>query len=592
MGESATPGASGPDLQTEPPHGAPASGPVPRSRVGGHRPGERWRGDIRWPLLAVLAVQAGLSLRLVWSNTASEDEALYLWAGHLQWAHWLHGTPIPDFPLYFSGAPVIYPPLGALADSVGGLAAARVLSLCFMLGATVLLWATTSRLYGKHTAFLAASLWAVLGPTQRLAAFATYDAMALFGVALAAWCVTGGRHHRGGTRWMLAGAGVLVLANATKYASALFDPTVAGLAILAGFPPGGKIAWRRGGYLLALVVIADIALLLAARGHYLVGLDQTTLTRPSAGTRVFVVLRSAWDWTGVVVILAFLAVALSLRCERRAPARWLLALLALTALLAPAAQALIHTDTSLNKHVDVGAWFAAIAAGYAADHMARALRAQSAELASVVTGAFLLLVTTIGALQSAQFFSWPGAANVLPAARGLTSRGGRFLADDAPLFEYYLPGTSWRQWSSVYSITLPSGWRQATSGTAGPYIPLIADHHFKVIILAFTDRPVLDQAIAHYLATDHDYRFAGRFRYSNRGATGGFLIWVYRGRATAPARAAVPAAAGIARHGLLASPDRRLPGWDRPGHRTLVTTCTTSSTWSGAPSGPAKCPAS
>ena len=97
----------------------------------------------RWPLLTVLAVQAVLSLRLTWSNTAFQDEALYLRAGHLEWARWLHQAPIPNFPAYFSGAPVIYPPLGALADSVGGLAAARILSLCFMLGVTSLLWATT-----------------------------------------------------------------------------------------------------------------------------------------------------------------------------------------------------------------------------------------------------------------------------------------------------------------------------------------------------------------------------------------------------------------------------------------------------------------
>ena len=95
----------------------------------------------QWPLLMVLAVQAALSVRLVWADTAFQDEATYLWAGHLEWAHWLHGTPIPPFPTYFSGAPVIYPPLGALADSVGGLAGARVLSLVFMLGATALLWA-------------------------------------------------------------------------------------------------------------------------------------------------------------------------------------------------------------------------------------------------------------------------------------------------------------------------------------------------------------------------------------------------------------------------------------------------------------------
>src|SRR5690348_18408478 len=56
-----------------------------------------------WPLLGVLAVQAGLSLRLVWSNTAFGDEALYLWSGHVEWAHWLHGTPVTDFAAYFSG---------------------------------------------------------------------------------------------------------------------------------------------------------------------------------------------------------------------------------------------------------------------------------------------------------------------------------------------------------------------------------------------------------------------------------------------------------------------------------------------------------
>jgi len=36
------------------------------------------------PLTFLLAVQAGLSLSLVWSNTAFGDEALYLWEGHLE----------------------------------------------------------------------------------------------------------------------------------------------------------------------------------------------------------------------------------------------------------------------------------------------------------------------------------------------------------------------------------------------------------------------------------------------------------------------------------------------------------------------------
>ena len=139
-----------------------------------------------WPLLVVLAVQAGLSLRLLRADTASQSEALYLHAGHLEWAHWLHGVPIPPFPAYLSGAPVLYPPIGAAADSIGGLAGARVLSLVFMLGATVLLWGAAARLLGRRAAFFAAALFAVLGTTLHLGAFATYDAMSVFLVALAA----------------------------------------------------------------------------------------------------------------------------------------------------------------------------------------------------------------------------------------------------------------------------------------------------------------------------------------------------------------------------------------------------------------------
>jgi hypothetical protein len=156
----------------------------------GWRPGGKGRATPaarRWPLLVVLAAQAVLSLRLIWSNTAFQDEALYLRAGHLEWAWLLHHMPIPDFPAYFSGAPVIYPPLGALADSIGGLAAARILSLCFMLGVTSLLWATTIRLYGQRAAVLAAALFATLAGTQFLGAFATFDAMALFMLSLAVW---------------------------------------------------------------------------------------------------------------------------------------------------------------------------------------------------------------------------------------------------------------------------------------------------------------------------------------------------------------------------------------------------------------------
>src|SRR3984957_8483290 len=79
---------------------------------------------VPWPLLAVLAVPAALSASMVRTSTAFGDEALYLSAGHLEWSHWLHGTRIPEYQTYFSGAPVIYPPIGAIAAALGGLGGA------------------------------------------------------------------------------------------------------------------------------------------------------------------------------------------------------------------------------------------------------------------------------------------------------------------------------------------------------------------------------------------------------------------------------------------------------------------------------------
>ena len=200
----------------------------------------------------MLAVQTVLSLRLVRADTAFQGEALYLWAGHLQWAHWLHGEAIPPFPYYFSGAPVIYPPVGALADSVGGLAAARALSLVFMLGATVLLWSTTRRRYGQRSAFFAAALFATLGPTLHLGAFATYDALALFLVALAAWCVLGAGERGEARARMIAAGAALALANATSYPTVLFDVLIIALAVLAALRgarrPGGVVACHDPGH--------------------------------------------------------------------------------------------------------------------------------------------------------------------------------------------------------------------------------------------------------------------------------------------------------------------------------------------------------
>src|SRR5262245_26667248 len=324
--------------------GAMPRRPGPEAAVKpGHMPWARLVSG-PWPVLCVLAVQAVLSLRLAWSNTAFTDEALYLWAGHLQWAHWVHGTQIPAFPTYFSGAPVIYPPLGALADTIGGLTGARMLSLAFMLGATCLLWATTSRLFGKRAAFFAAALWALLAPTLKLGAFATFDPLSMCLLAASAWCAVRTGVTREFTRWTVLGAAAMVTANAAAYSSAIFDPVIIAVALLAAWPrPTAKVAMMRAASLGAYAVSGLILLATAAGGLYSTGIGQTVLSRSSGDDPLPVVLAQAAGWTAAVVIVAVAGTVFGLAAQGPHSRRTLVAVLTAAALLVPVEQARIPT---------------------------------------------------------------------------------------------------------------------------------------------------------------------------------------------------------------------------------------------------------
>ncbi len=538
LAEAPAPTRSLPAVGTRAPRPEPSSAcAVDRSTpqpVGERRAARNNRRLARTPalwLIAILTVQAILSARLIHAYTAFNDEALYLWAGRLEWSHWLHGTPVPLFQTYFSGSPVVYPPLGALADSVDGLTGARILSLCFMLGATALLWGTASRLYDPTAASFAAGFWAILGPTQHLGAYATYDAMALFLVALAAWCATGRRHKADATGWILAAAAALAMANATKYASALFDPVVIALAVASAWPqPGGKVALRRGTLLTAFVTGA-LALGIRFGGPlYLRGIEQTTIGRTGNTSPVLTVLGQSAAWVGSVAAVAAVAVVLSWRRPQRA----VTALLAAAVLLAPIEQARIHTVTSLNKHVDFGAWFAAIAAGYAVRRVV-ALPRRRLMRASVVCGCLMCLfaVSQAGVLQARKMLYgyWPNEDVLVAALNQLTAHGGRFLAEGQYIPEYYLRRTRWQDWSNTRSAVLPGGRTISVpvggQGDPALYESLIASHYFSVVLLTFTDTVALDDDIARVLQRTNGYRIADTIPF---GPTrrGDYTIWVYQ----------------------------------------------------------------
>jgi hypothetical protein len=456
----------------------------------------------------VLAVQTALSASLVRDKTAFGDEALYLSAGHLEWAHWLHDAQIPAYPTWFSGAPVIYPPIGALADDLGGLVAARLLSLVFMLGVTALVWATAARLLeDRRASFFAAALFAALAPTLHLGSYATYDALALLLLALATWCAAGARAGQP-VIGRLAAAGILLaLANATKYATILYDPTVLAVTALASWPgTGWKVALRRAAFL-AGAAAAVLAVLLALGGRgYLTGIRVTTTGRAHGPDPASLVLADAWSWSAVVLVPALVAPVVC-AVRRHWPQALLLAVLALSALLAPADQARISTTTSLTKHVDFGAWFAAIAAGYLLSGLSRRRWFMAALLAALIP------VTSLGAVQADAMVNWPDVTGLVKVVRPMTSHGGHFLVETTYVLQYYLPKTTWRQWSDTENPDLEY------------YRRAIAQHYFSVVILNFTQTMAVDYAIALDLSAA-GYQLAAKV---HSGPTV-FYVWRYPGQ--------------------------------------------------------------
>ena len=486
-------------------------------------------GYLQTPLLMViLTVQAVLSLRLIWSNTAFLNEASYLLAGRVEIAHWLHGTPVPAYPA-FPGSPVIYPPVAALAARLGGLAAARILSLLFMLAATALLWSMTRKLFGAAAAVCAATLFALTGPTLHLGAFATFDGMALLLLAASAWCLVSARDRPDSALLLIAGIVLLILANATEYSTMIFDPSVvaiAGLAIAAKH--GAKPAVARSGYV-AAVVVGLTSALLALAGPSSAADVLASVGRGDGIRAALTVLTGEWKWTGLLFAITAAGVLLSVFRRRHRIESLILVMLATAAALALLTRASIQTKIALSEHIGFGVWFAAAAAGYAISRLSRVSRRRPVHFALaalIVTGIAVPAATAASARARAMFGEWPNAAPVVAALRTITHQHpGQYLAEDYDVPAYYLGSTtSWQQWWGTwyFSYTPPGSHRRLTGPAA--YRAAINHHYFSVVVLDFQDTSQTDAEIAADLDQSPDYQFSKVVHSS----TGQYTIWVYQ----------------------------------------------------------------
>jgi hypothetical protein len=523
-----------------------APAPPEPARPGGW---ERFTAG-RWHLPAILVIQAILSAHLIWANTAYQDEALYLLTGHLEWTHWLYGTPLPRFQTYFSGAPVVYPPVGAAADALGGLALARLLSLCFMLGATTLLHGVTRRIFGRNSAAFAAALFAGAGATQYLGAFATYDAPALALLALATWlgvrAVGANRAATGYLLLVLAGL-ALALADAAKYAATLFDPAVIAMVVFFAWHHRGRGSAIRAGLITSGTTTAAIASALAVAGpSYWQGIDFTTLTRQPSDAAPVAILTVSLGWAAAVAVLAVIG-AVTIRYTCRSRALWALGITLATAVwLAPVEQARISTFTSLFKHVGFGEWFGAIVAGLALASITAAVPKVKAEAALRVSWAAVVTSALFGFLLATnQFASWPNATALVKVLRPMLKgeRHSVLAADNGNVIEYYIPQRNLgsrayfidtqAQWQSKFSghgFTYRSPKTGTTISGLKAYNLAIKNGYFTIITLSnYHAWLSADNVIRRDIIRNGDYKLMASIPYIAAGKHNTYQVWAYRG---------------------------------------------------------------
>ncbi|GAA2729892.1 ArnT family glycosyltransferase [Actinocorallia aurantiaca] len=483
-------------------------------------------------LAGILLVQGLLSLRLM--NTAYQDEALYLYAGHMYLDLWFGdgAKPPQGFLDIFSGAPYLYPVAAALVDSVFGLAGARFVSLLCMAGVTALIYSLTVRLFNVRAALAAAAAYAVIEATTYMGNFATFDAPALLFITVAFWLVV--RFDRRPS-WplMIIVPFLLSLAFAVKYAAAMFAGPVVALAVVVAWPYRGAVrSLLRGVGLFAMTGV--FIGLWVAFGGFLQGLRFTTIDREiNTDASAAWVLRLAAEYGGVFLLMALLGGVLYLRSQRlnevplaqRGPEgavspgkvwRFFLAAgLFSSGLLVPAYQAYIHTQVALHKHLGFGLMFAAPLVGVG---LVRLMGRHFSSPQFAIAAWLLLLVP--GMQQSEKlFYGWPDSTMLMKLVDAELEPDDLYLSSVPQVQQYYLGDrTTLEQWVSTYDLLDPF--------LQEKYLKYVEQTRFDMIMLDDQVEPEVNKKIQDTVEANPKYRLRARFYYGQGELFGNYMIWV------------------------------------------------------------------
>jgi hypothetical protein len=527
--------------------------------AGEHEPRRR---RMPWGLILVLALQSCISLSLIWTNSAFGDEANYLWVGHLELLHWFGGAPTPHFNV-LSGASLVYPPLGALASNIGGLAGARLLSLLFMLGATILLYSLTTRLFGRRAALAGSALWAVSVSALKLGAFATYDPMATFLICLSAWLIAQASFRRRAPELSVLAGLAMVIGDLTAYSYAIYDLALVAFALVMWRARlGPRRSWELQAWLIGSLAMLGFAIP-TAMGLWS-DIVAVTFTRSGSEAEVqgyLLTAQLAWEWSGLVAILAVAGAIAGFATRTDTRLRAVLVVLAGSALLVPVYQLHLQTGWALDKHMSCGIWLAAMSAGYLiAKVPVPADRRGVMALAGV--GAFIFPVVNGWLSTYSDFETWPDATPLTAVVKPLVADrqgGGLFTGTTSNwVLDFYTasPSKQWgtgpqlslnsaslppqEAWQAFYgqqlersqyqyrviALEYPVGTSAFGVGAGGTTVPGSSSLRAHLATLT-TENPSLAtlDALAAAVESDSHYQLIGVVDYSDNLAPGSYLIW-------------------------------------------------------------------
>ena len=319
---------------------------------------------------------------------------------------------------------------------------------------------------------------------------------------------------------------ILALANATKYATALWDPIVIGLALCAPVIAGRS--WRYG-FAMATRFVATLTILLAigltiGKRKYIEGILYTTVDRSSQqfgmGQSPNFVLHDAWSLIGLVVVIAALGTILLFMSKSRTQFALPSMLLVLATVAAPLDQARIGTSVSLEKHAVFGAWFGCILAGYA---FARLLRYRP--LVGVGAATLLIALSWFFTSQASSLVNWkPENPAFILGLKKLVHAGPQKYLIEGYIPAYYVgPSISSLQWkeAGTYSYIDPVTGQNLLNGPA--LADAIRHKVFALIVLNFTEPN--DYAVADAIRRYGNYSIIGHLPPSEVGSNDRYTVW-------------------------------------------------------------------